>query len=105
MHQRKRLSIKSVIAAGIAVSALLGFAGVTLSAAPAEAAVVYCTYVGYPSGCVARTGVVLGLDRWPALRSVTTPEAMQMEASIVLGRGGNLFAGHEPWRQTASSSS
>jgi len=22
-----------------------------------------------------------------------------MEASIVLGRGGNLFAGHEPWRQ------
>jgi len=49
MHQRKRLSIKSVIAAGIAVSALLGFAGVTLSAAPAEAAVVYCTYVGYPA--------------------------------------------------------
>jgi len=59
MHQRKRLSIKSVIAAGIAVSALLGFAGVTLSPAPAEAAVVYCTYVGYPSGCVARAGVVL----------------------------------------------
>jgi hypothetical protein len=59
MHQRKRLSIKSVIVAGIAVSALLGFAGVTLSPAPAEAAVVYCTYVGYPSGCVARAGVVL----------------------------------------------
>jgi len=47
MHQRKRLSIKSVTAAGIAASALLGFAGVTLSSAPAEA-VVYCTYVGYP---------------------------------------------------------
>jgi hypothetical protein len=59
MHQRKRLSIKSVIAAGIAVSALLGFAGVTLSPAPAEAAVVYCTYVGYPSGCVARASVAL----------------------------------------------
>ena len=58
MHQRKRLSIKSVTAVGIAVSALLGFAGVTLSPAPAQA-VVYCTYVGYPHGCVARAGVVL----------------------------------------------
>ena len=58
MHQRKRLSIKSVTAVGIAVSALLGLAGVTLSPAPAEA-VVYCQYVGYPQGCVARAGVVL----------------------------------------------
>ena len=58
MHQRKRLSIKSATAAGIAVSALLGFAGVTLSPAPAEA-VIYCTYVGYPAGCVACAGVVL----------------------------------------------
>ena len=58
MHLRKRLSIKSVTAAGIAVSALLGFAGVTLSPAPAEA-VIYCTYVGYPAGCIARAGVVL----------------------------------------------
>jgi len=58
MHQDKHLSIKSVTATGIAVSALLGFATVTLSQAPAEA-VVYCTYVGYPSGCVARAGVVL----------------------------------------------
>ena len=58
MHQRKRLSIKSVTAAGIAVSALLGFAGVTLSPAPAEA-VIYCTYLGYPAGCNARAGVVL----------------------------------------------
>jgi hypothetical protein len=58
MHHRKRLSGRSVTVAGIAASVLLGFAGVTLSAGPA-AAVVYCTYVGYPSGCVARAGVVL----------------------------------------------
>jgi len=54
MHPRKRLSITSVAVAGIAASVLLGLAAVT----PAEA-VVYCTYVGYPVGCVARAGVVL----------------------------------------------
>ena len=58
MRRRKRLSIKSVTVTGIAASVLLGFAGVTLSPAPAEA-VIYCSYVGYPAGCVARAGVVL----------------------------------------------
>jgi hypothetical protein len=58
MHPRKRLSIKSTTLAGIAASALLGLAGVTLSSAPAHA-VIYCSYVGYPVGCVARAGVVL----------------------------------------------
>ena len=58
MHCTKRLSIKSATVAGIASSVLLGLAGVTLSPAPA-AAVVYCTYVGYPVSCVARAGVVL----------------------------------------------
>ncbi|WP_456698984.1 MULTISPECIES: hypothetical protein [unclassified Bradyrhizobium] len=43
---------------GIAASGLLGLAGVTFNPAPA-AAIVYCTYVGYPAGCVARAGVVL----------------------------------------------
>lgn len=58
MHPKKRLSIKSATAAGIAASALLGLAGVTLNPAPAQA-VVYCQYVEYPVGCVARAGVVL----------------------------------------------
>ena len=58
MHQRKRLSIKSVTAAGIAASVLLGFAAVALNPAPAQA-VVYCQYVDYPPSCVARAGVVL----------------------------------------------
>ncbi|MTV16475.1 hypothetical protein FDV58_31665 [Bradyrhizobium elkanii] len=58
MHRTNILSIKSVTAAGIATSLILGFAAVALTPAPAKA-VVYCTYVGYPQGCVARAGVVL----------------------------------------------
>jgi hypothetical protein len=59
MQPGKHRSVTSMIVAGIAASVLLGLAGVTLSPAPAQAAVVYCTYVGYPAGCVARAGVVL----------------------------------------------
>jgi hypothetical protein len=58
MHSRKCLPIKSATVAGVAVSALLGLAGLTLNPAPANA-VVYCQYVSYPAGCVARAGVVL----------------------------------------------
>jgi hypothetical protein len=58
MRRRKHLSIKSVTVAGIASSVLLALGAVTLSAPPA-AAVVYCQYVDYPHGCVARAGVVL----------------------------------------------
>ncbi len=43
---------------GLAFSALLAIAGLTVSGKPAGA-VVYCTYVDYPAGCIARTGVVL----------------------------------------------
>ena len=55
MRLSKRLSMTVT---GIAASVVLGLAGVTLSTGPA-AAIVYCTYVGYPVGCVARAGVVL----------------------------------------------
>src|ERR1700758_268992 len=58
MQQKNRLSIKSATVAGLAASALLGLAGVTLSPEPAKA-VVYCQYVDYPPSCVARAGVVL----------------------------------------------
>jgi hypothetical protein len=54
MHPMKHLSIKSATVAGIAASVLLGLAPLT----PAGA-VVYCQYVDYPQGCVARAGVVL----------------------------------------------
>jgi hypothetical protein len=58
MHRTKSLSTKSVTVAGIAASLMLGFVGLTLSPAPASA-VVYCQYVEYPVGCVAKPGVVL----------------------------------------------
>jgi hypothetical protein len=49
---------KPATVAGLAVSALLGFAGITFSTEPAGA-VVYCQYIDYPPSCVARPGVVL----------------------------------------------
>jgi hypothetical protein len=52
-----RNGLRSSTVTGIAASVLLGLAGVTLSSKPASA--IYCTYVGYPAGCVARAGVVL----------------------------------------------
>jgi hypothetical protein len=58
MQTRKRHSAKSVTIAGIAASALLGLAALTLNPTPASA-VVYCQYTEYPAGCVARAGVVL----------------------------------------------
>src|SRR4029077_16091591 len=58
MHGETSLLINSATVAGMAASIVLGFAGVTLSTAPAKA-VIYCSYVGYPAGCVARAGVVL----------------------------------------------
>ena len=58
MQRTKCLSTKSVTVAGIATSLMLGLAGVTLSPAPANA-IIYCQYVDYPAGCVARAGVVL----------------------------------------------
>jgi hypothetical protein len=48
------LSIKLATVAGIAAGVLVGLAPVT----PASA-VIYCSYVDYPAGCVVRPGVVL----------------------------------------------
>ena len=58
MRPTKRLSIKSATVTGIVASVLLGLTGLILSPAPARA-VIYCQYVEYPVGCVARAGVVL----------------------------------------------
>lgn len=50
------------------IAALSG--GITMLATTGSAqAVVYCTYIGYPKGCVARPGVVLRPR--PAVRAVT----------------------------------
>jgi hypothetical protein len=43
---------------GLAAAALLATGFVTATPKPASA-IIYCSYVGYPVGCVARAGVVL----------------------------------------------
>ena len=58
MKAKTQLSMRSATIAGIAASALLVLAGVTLNPSPAHA-IVYCQYVDYPGGCVARAGVAL----------------------------------------------
>jgi hypothetical protein len=51
-------SITSSLFASFAISTLIAFTGISVSSSPAGA-VVYCQYVDYPAGCVARAGVVL----------------------------------------------
>ena len=105
MHPRKRLSIKSATVAGIAASALLGLAGLTLNPAPAKA-VVYCQYVGYPPVALPGQASCSGLVRWRALRSVITPVATEMVASIALGRGGKaLVCGSTSEKEAVTASS
>jgi hypothetical protein len=58
MKAKTRLSMKSATFTSMAAAALLGLAGVTLNPSPAHA-VIYCQYVDYPGGCVARAGVAL----------------------------------------------
>ena len=48
----------SVAFAGLTLSIALGLLGATITSHPASA-VIYCQYIDYPAGCVARTGVVL----------------------------------------------
>jgi hypothetical protein len=57
MKQFRFFAMSSALS-GFAFSALLGIAGVALNSGQAGA-VVYCKYVGYPTGCIARAGVVL----------------------------------------------
>lgn len=53
----------------IALSALVA---VFLTASTEDAsAVIYCTYIGYPAGCIARPGVVLRPR--PVARAAVTP--------------------------------
>jgi hypothetical protein len=55
----------------IALAALLG-ASLTFASAEKAGAVIYCTYVDYPAGCVVRPGVVLR-PRPVARAAVATP--------------------------------
>lgn len=91
----QRRKIRSLAVAGIAASVLLGLAGVTLSPAPAEA-VVYCQYVAYPHGCVARAGIVLRPR--PVARAAVRHNAggnLNGGVNRVGVRRQRLFAGHD----------
>ena len=55
----------------IALAAALLTAGFVAAPTDQASAVVYCSYVGYPAGCVVRPGVVLRPR--PVARAVATP--------------------------------
>ena len=55
----------------IALAAALLATGFVGASTEKAAAVVYCTYVSYPAGCVVRPGVVLRPR--PVARAVATP--------------------------------
>jgi hypothetical protein len=46
------------VSAAVALTAISTLAAISLNAAPAEAAVVYCKTAGVPQGCVVRPTVV-----------------------------------------------
>ena len=67
----------------VAATALLAAGFITTSTEKAGA-VLYCTYVGYPTGCVVRPGVAL-YPR-PAVRGAVAREAVR--PGTPMNRGG-----------------
>jgi hypothetical protein len=65
----------------LALPALLILGFVDAGTKPANA-VIYCTYVGYPSGCIARAGVVL------RPRPVARAAVGSVTHGTVVNRGG-----------------
>lgn len=66
----------------IALSVLLASGFMAASSAPANA-VIYCQYISYPVGCVARPGVVLVAR--PVARAVVNPG---VGVNTPMNRGG-----------------
>ena len=70
----------------IALAALLTF-GFVAADTKSAGAVVYCSYVGYPSGCVVRPGVVLRTR--PVARAVGVGAVgVGVRRGTVANRGG-----------------
>ena len=62
--------------------ATFGLAFMALSATSEDAnAVVYCTYIGYPSGCVVRPGVRL-VARPAGVGAVTAPRPTNQNGGV-----------------------
>ena len=70
---------------GLAAAALLATGFVTATPEPASA-VVYCTYVGYPGGCIARPGVVLRVR--PVAGVGVGARGVGVRAGTPMNRGG-----------------
>ena len=64
----------SKIALGLFAVLIGGIGMVATTSKPAHA-IIYCTYVGYPVGCVARAGVVLRPR--PVARAATVGTAIK----------------------------
>jgi hypothetical protein len=95
LHQRKSAHLVDAVNGtleetemklSITLSALLIAGFVTVSTEEA-AAVVYCQYVSYPAGCVARAGVVLRPR--PVARAAVTPGVGAAGVGVRAGTVGN----------------
>jgi hypothetical protein len=62
------------MSAAVALTALSTLAAVSLAAAPAEAAIVYCKTAGVPQGCIVRTAPVVR-PVVPVVRPIYRPVA------------------------------
>ncbi len=71
-HHRVTLALATFSLAFMALSAMSD---------NANAAVVYCTYIGYPSGCVARPGVRL-VARPAGVGAVTAPRPTNQNGGV-----------------------
>ncbi len=63
----------------VAISAFIGLAATT----EAANAIIYCSYIGYPSGCIARPGV----------RLVARPGGVGHVGHVTAARPGNANGG------------
>jgi hypothetical protein len=73
----------------ISLSALM-IAGAVVAGSQPASAVIYCQYISYPAGCVARPGVALVAR--PVARAVVTPgvgaPGVGVRAGTPMNRGG-----------------
>ena len=80
------------VGAGLTLTALSTLATISLGAASAEAAVVYCKTVGVPKGCVVRPTAAAVVAAPVAAAAVATPgvgaPGVGVRAGTPMNRGG-----------------
>jgi hypothetical protein len=83
---------------GLAAAVLLATGFVTATPEPASA-VIYCSYVGYPAGCIARPGVVLRAR--PVAGVGVGARGVGVRAGTPMNRGGPVNRVGRRWSDTA----